>query len=351
MYDEYAFLTGTAQTSLLHFDEYADQLTNRLSLGSRDLVVDIGSNDGTLLQAFKSHGARVLGIEPAQNVAKHAIAAGIETLVEYFGPGTVNAIGLGNAKVVTANNVVSHVADLSGFLDSVARVLNPSGIFAFEVPWVVDVLRHHSFDIVYHEHLSYFGFKPLSRLLQKHKLDLIDLQYFPNIHGGTLRGLAAHSKSYPTREASLNRIFSDEESQADLLSLQKFATFVLEYRTKLVSMLRNLKRDGKRIVGYGAPAKATILLNFCSIDRSILDYVTDTTPLKQGKFIPGVRVPVVPPVRMHESPPDYALLLAWNFKDEIIQKEQGFLRSGGKFILPFPEPTIVGPDQSAEKNY
>ncbi len=342
MFGEYAFLTATANTSLVHFDQYAEELSKRPALNSGDLVVDIGSNDGTLLKAFKRRGASVLGIEPARNIASLAIASDVPTLNEYFGSATVQRIGAGKARIITANNVVSHVGDLNGFIDSVDKLLAPKGLFAFEVPWVVEVLRHYNFDIVYHEHLSYFGFKPLSEVLEKHGLELIDLEYFPEIHGGSLRGLAAHPDTYPKHLKTLERVFRDEERGADFNALEQFSHRVEEIREKLIGLLRTLKRDRKRIVGYGAPAKATILLNYCSIDNSILDFVTDTTPFKQGKFIPGVRIPIVAPEEFRKIVPDFALLLAWNFKDEIMDKEREYLKSGGKFIVPFPEPKIVG---------
>lgn len=344
MFDEYAFLTATAKTSIVHFDEYAETLSKRLSLRSNDLVVDVGSNDGTLLKSFKRHGAKVLGVEPARNLAAQAISDGIPTLSQYLSEETIQQVGKNTARVVTANNVVSHVNDLNSFVKFVSELLAPYGLFTFEVPWVVDVLRHYNFDIIYHEHLSYFGFLPLSRILEKHGLELIDLQHFPQIHGGTLRGFAAHSNEFKKNTAVLESAFENEERNAQFESLEKFASHVHHIRNKLTQMLANLKNDGRTIVGYGAPAKATILLNYCNIDGSTIKFIIDTTPLKQGKFIPGVRIPIVDPEEFRKANPDYALLLAWNFKDEILQKEGDYLRKGGKFIVPFPEPTVLNRD-------
>ena len=341
MFDDYAFLTATANTSLAHFDQYAERVAKLASLNKGDLVVDIGSNDGTLLKAFKRRGSSVLGIEPARNVGNLAVSAGIPTLTEYFDHSTVEEVGRGKAKIITANNVVSHVGDLNDFVESVNTLLGPDGLFVFEVPWVVDVLRHYNFDIVYHEHLSYFGFKPLSKVLEKHGLEFVDVEYFPQIHGGSLRGIAAHPDRYSKRVDALDRIFREEEARATFSALEQFSLRVQQIRVRLVELLRSLKRDGKRIVGYGAPAKATILLNYCSIDGSILDFITDTTPFKQGRFIPGVRIPIVAPAEFRKVVPDFALLLAWNFKDEITAKERDYLKSGGKFIIPFPEPKIA----------
>lgn len=342
MFDEYTFLTATAQTAMAHFDEYAEQLSSRLKLNQGDLVVDIGSNDGTLLKAFRKRGASVLGIEPARNVAEIAISDGVNTLVEYFDAETVEKIGFEKARLITANNVVSHVADLENFIQSASRLLAPTGLFVFEVPWVVDWLRNRNFDIIYHEHLSYFGFKPLSRLMAKNGLELVGVEYFPTIQGGTLRGMVAHSGSFPKDSGMIARVLDDEEKYANFHSLEDFAKNVHVFRDELLTLLRSLKRRGKKIVGYGAPAKATILLNYCSIDSSILDFVIDTTPLKQGKFIPGVRLPILPPEQFRKSNPDYALLLAWNYKDEILKKEGEYMKAGGRFIVPFPSPHVVG---------
>jgi len=342
MFDDYVFQTGAANTSTQHFDSYAEDLTRRFRLTGQDLVIDIGSNDGTLLKAFRNHGTRILGIEPAANIARLANANGVPTLNQYFAPDTVDRIGKGGAQLITANNVVSHVNDLDGFINTVSEALATRGIFSFEVPWIVDVLKHHSFDIVYHEHLSYFGLRPLSKVLERHDLELIDVEHFPKIHGGSLRGLVAHQGKFRKHSEALGSIFSAEHEMADLKELERLARYVSTFKVKLTTILRELKTSGKKIVGYGAPAKATILLNYCSIDKSILDFVSDSTPLKQGKFIPGVRIPIVPPEEFRRAKPNYALLLAWNYKDEILAKERDYLNSGGKFILPFPEPTVIG---------
>ena len=340
MFDDYAFLTSASRTALAHFDAFADEMSTRSSLEPGGLVIDIGSNDGTLLKSFQQRGAQVIGIEPAHNLSIRCIADGVPTLNEYFGPKTVNKIGKHKAQLITANNVVSHINDLDIFIDSVSDALSQDGLFAFEVPWVVDVIRHNSFDIIYHEHLSYFGFKPLSDFMKRHNLELIDLQHFSDIHGGTIRGIVAHTDRFP-ESGTVRKTFDIENIEANFQSLAQFAKRVLEIKDKLYQLLLDLKGRGKTIIGYGAPAKATILLNYCSIDHSILDFVTDTTPLKQGKFVPGVRVPIVAPDEISRKHPDFALLLAWNYEAEILKKEQNYLDSGGKFIIPFPEPEII----------
>jgi novobiocin biosynthesis protein NovU/D-mycarose 3-C-methyltransferase len=306
-------------------------------LTNKDIVLDVGSNDGTLLKAFQRRGVRVLGIEPAGNVASIAEDGGVPTLTEFFD--LELARKLEKVRLVTANNILSHVGNLRDFLATVAQVLRPDGLFVFEVPWVADVLRNNSFDMIYHEHLTYFGLKPLVRTLREAELSLVDLEYFPSIHGGTFRGFA--SPSSEEQSPVVEKMSTREEKEADFWAVKDFSDRVPKLAHHLREKLLGLKREGKRIAGYGAPAKATILLNYCNIGQDILDYASDTTPLKQGKLIPGVGVPIVSPQTAQKNPPDYYLLLAWNFRSEILAREEGFLRKGGRFVIPFPEPTIV----------
>jgi SAM-dependent methyltransferase len=337
MFADYVYLTSASKTMVKHFDRYAEGTTRRLDLTAKDFVIDVGSNDGTLLKAFQRRGTRVLGIEPARNVASIAEAGGVPTLTEYFDLELAKT--LEKARLVTANNILSHVGNLGDFLATVAQVLRRDGLFVFEVPWVVDVLRNNSFDMIYHEHLSYFGLKPLARALRDAGLSLVDLEYYPSIHGGTFRGFASPSSEEPS--SLVKEMSAREEKEADFWALRDFSERVPKLASELRDMLLGLKKEGKRIAGYGAPAKATILLNYCNIGQDILDYASDTTPLKQGKFIPGVRVPVVSPQLARTKPPDYYLLLAWNFREEILAKEKEFLDNGGRFVVPFPHPEVV----------
>jgi SAM-dependent methyltransferase len=337
MFTDYVYLTSASKTMMEHFDRYAETITQRLDLTTKDNVLDVGSNDGTLLKAFQRRGVRVLGIEPARNVASIAEEGGVPTMTEYFD--LKLAKRLEKVRLLTANNILSHVGNLRDFLATVGQVLRPDGLFVFEVPWVTDVLRNNSFDMIYHEHLSYFGLKPLARALGEAGLFLVDLEYYPSIHGGTLRGFA--SRSSKEQPPVVREMSAREEKEADFWAMKDFSERVPKLAHHLRDMLLGLKKEGKRVAGYGAPAKATILLNYCGIGRDILDYASDTTPLKQGKLIPGVGVPIVSPQTAQKNPPDYYLLLAWNFRREILAKEEGFLRKGGRFVIPFPEPTIV----------
>jgi len=337
MFTDYLYLTSASNTMVEHFDRYAETITRRLGLAITDKVLDVGSNDGTLLKAFQRRGVGVLGIEPAQNVASIAEKEGVPTITEYFDLKLANT--LEKFCVVTANNILSHVGNLREFLANVAKVLRPDGLFVFEVPWAADVLRNNSFDMIYHEHLSYFGLKPLVKALGIAGMSLFDVEYFPSIHGGSFRAIASPSFKEPS--PLVKEMVAREDKEADFWAVRDFSGRVPILAQRLREMLLGLKRDGKRIAGYGAPAKATILLNYCGIGRDILDYASDTTPLKQGKLIPGVGVSIVSPQFARTKPPDYYLLLAWNFREEILAKEQEFLDKGGRFVVPFPNPEVV----------
>jgi SAM-dependent methyltransferase len=337
MFTDYLYLTSASKTMVEHFDRFAETITQRLDLTISDKVLDVGSNDGTLLKAFQRRGVGVLGIEPAQNVASIAEEEGVPTITEYFD--LELAKRLEKFRVVTANNILSHVGTLREFLATVAKVLRPDGLFVFEVPWAADVLRNNSFDMIYHEHLSYFGLKPLAKALGVAGMSLFDVEYFPSIHGGSFRAIASLSSKEPS--SLVKEMVAREDKEADFWAVRDFSGRVPMLAQRLREKLLSLKRDGKRIAGYGAPAKATILLNYCGIGRDILDYASDTTPLKQGKLIPGVGVPIVSPQFARTKPPDYYLLLAWNFREEILAKEQEFLDKGGRFVVPFPNPEVV----------
>jgi len=345
MFSKYLYATGASKTMIDHFDRYAEYLVKSLT-HSQDKIVDIGSNDGTLLKAFHKYGMRnLIGVEPATNLAQATQNNDIKVISRFFDGDSVELIGRESAKLVTANNVVSHVPDLDGFISNVAKLLSPDGTFVFEMPWVMDWLKRGSFDIIYHEHLSYFGFRPLSIALARHGLTMTNLAHFSDIHGGSWRGMAVKAGHEPGLWSGsfnkLEEIFDIEFRELNKQSLADFEERMHKTRDTFVGMLTELKNQGKTIVGYGAPAKATILLNYCRIDNSIIDFLSDSTPIKQGKYVPGVDIPIVSPEKFHESKPDYAVMFAWNYEREILEKEHGWTRNGGKFIVPFPEPHIV----------
>jgi len=325
-----------------HFAGLAQDLMHRFGMPSEALVVDIGSNDGTLLENFQKHNMETLGIEPADNIAELAVSRGIETLNDFFNESFARRICAerGQAKVLLATNVFAHVHDLEDLLRGVSCLLADDGIFAIEVPYLVDMLSNLEFDTIYHEHLSYFAVHPLVTLFSRFGMGIVEVERI-SVHGGSLRIYV--QKSADSSSPSVAELL-ELEAELGLGSLepyQKFAEEVAQVRGELVSLLQALKTQGARIAGYGAPAKGNVLLNYCKIGTDILDYATDTTPFKQGRYTPGMHIPVFPESRFHEIPPDYALLLAWNYADEILRKEEGYRRAGGKFIIPIPKPRLV----------
>lgn len=314
----------------------------KFGVPSGSLVVDIGSNDGTLLANFKKYGLQILGIEPADNIAKLAASRGVNTLNEFFCQQVAETVRteIGPARAIFATNVFAHVHDLGSFLCEVDSLLAPEGVLVIEVPYLVDMLDKLEFDTIYHEHLSYFAVRPLVALFSKFNLGIVEVKRAA-VHGGSL--LLFVQKSAQSQSTTTRELLKLEE-KLGLNSLEpylKFAEKVAQVKEELVSLLRSLKGRGERIVGYGAPAKGNVLLNYCGIGADILDYIIDTTPFKQGRYTPGTHIEIFPEEQFHQHVPDYALLLAWNYVDEILQKEEQYRRLGGKFIVPIPRPHLV----------
>jgi hypothetical protein len=284
----------------------------------------------------------VLGIEPAVNISKLAIQLGIETINDFFSERVARMIGtdLGQAKVITATNVFSHVNDLDDFLIGVSSLLANDGIFVIEVPYLVDLLDKMEFDTIYHEHLSYFAIRPLVSVLDEFSMNIVKVERI-NVHGGSLR-LYLQKSACSLSPSVLELLKLEEELKLDSLeTYQKFTEKAGQIKESLLELLKSLKARGLTIVGYGAPAKGNVLLNYCKIGTDILDYLTDTTPFKQGLYTPGMHIPVFPESRFHSAAVDYALLLSWNYADAILQKEEAYRQAGGKFIVPIPKPRIV----------
>ncbi len=343
LFGEYAYLTGASQPMRLHFAGLAADLVQRFRLPRESLVVDIGSNDGIFLEQAQGHGLRGLGVEPAANVVAVAQERGVETLNAFFNMEVAKHIvrEKGLAKVVVATNVFAHVHDLDGFVAAVVQLLAEDGVFVIEVPYVVDMLDRLEFDTIYHEHLSYFGMRPLTLLFDRFEMQVTHVSRL-KVHGGSIRVYAQRPRD-PAPSPAVSELVAQETAQGlgALGTYAQFAQRVHALKNELVDLLHHLKARGARIVGYGAPAKGNTLLNFCKIGTEILDYVIDTTPIKHGRYTPGMHIPVFPEQRFHKESPDYALILAWNYADEILEKEKAFRQRGGKFIIPIPRPTLV----------
>jgi D-mycarose 3-C-methyltransferase len=343
LFSHYLYFSTTTRTTPAHFGALAREVVDQHT-GRGDFVVEIGSNDGVLLRAFEGSGRRILGVEPASNVAESARKQGIPTMNRFFTPEVAEAIArdLGKARVILANNVVGHIDDLQGLVKSVRSLLAEDGTWIFEVPYLVDLLERNEFDTVYHEHLSYFAVAPAKRMLERGGLALADVRYFP-IHGGTIRLYARHAAAVGAPSAEAQKFLAREkELKLDSMApYEAHAKRVQQLRVELRGMVSDLKRQGKRIVGYGAPAKGNTLLNYAGLGPDDIEYLQDTTPVKQGLFSPGMHIPVVPPERFQKDNPDVALMLAWNYEPEILAKEAEWRKRGGKFIVPIPMPRLV----------
>jgi SAM-dependent methyltransferase len=342
LFRDYPYLTGVSSPMRTHFAALAEDVAQEYHVGPGSLVVDIGSNDGTLLTGFRRRGLQIVGIEPAANVAAIANAAGIPTMNQFFTPALAEEIARtrGPAKVILATNVFAHVHDLDRFLQGVSALLSADGVFVIEVPYLVDILDKTEFDTIYHEHLSYFAVRPMVTLFTRFGLEIVGLKRV-SVHGGSIR-VAVQKARGP--QAPVVTQFLNEEAERGLESMRTYRDFadrVRLIREELVDLLRCLKANGKRTVGYGAPAKGNTLLNFCKVGPDLLEYLVDATPAKQGRFSPGMHVPVVPENRFQTDQPDYALLLAWNYAEEIVKKEVAFRERGGKFITPIPRPVLI----------
>ncbi len=341
LFGDYPYVSGTSETTLAHFAAYAREIAERFLPRRDGFVVEIGSNDGTLLRAFDRGAVRGLGVEPARNIAALANAAGIETLNDFFGETLARSIraGYGAADAIVANNVVAHIDDLSGLARGIAGLLAPGGVLVAEFPYLVDLLEHVEYDTIYHEHLSYFTVRAAADLFRRAGLTLFDARRVP-VHGGSLRVYAgADRRVEPTVEALLR--LERERGLAGPAPFEAFAHRVVRQRGALRALLGDLAAKERRIAGYGAAAKASTLLNYCGIDRTVLDYIVDRSPLKQGLYTPGGRIPVRAPEVLLEDRPDAVLLLAWNFADEILRQQARYRESGGTFIIPIPEPRLV----------
>ncbi len=343
LFSEYLYFSSFSDVMLRHAKEAAERYVSEFSLNRDSLVVEVASNDGYLLQYFKEAGVPCLGIEPAQNIAKVAREKGIETVTEFFGKKLADQLaGSGRkADLVLGNNVFAHAPDTNDFVAGLRQVLKPEGRIALEFPYAVDFIEKGEFDTIYHEHVFYFSLTALEPLFRRHGLSIFNVQRL-SIHGGSLRLFAGLEGAHP-RQASVDALLNEEEKKG-LRSLNfylGFANRVLELKKSLVDLLDQLRRQGKQIAAYGASAKGSTLLNFFGLGKERLAFVADRSTHKQGRLTPGTHIPIVPPSALLEKMPDYTLLLTWNFAEEILGQQKGYLDKGGKFIVPIPKVTIL----------
>ena len=341
LFGHYVYVTGTSDTIAEHNQRYARAVVDELDLDAGDLVIEIASNDGSLLSCFAALGVRTLGVEPARNIAAIARERGIETVSRFFTAAAARDLlaSHGPARAIVGNNVLAHVDDTRDFLAGCAHLLAPDGRVIVEVPYALDMLERREYDTIYHEHLCYFGVSSLQRLGQGVGLSLVRVDRV-SVHGGSIRAWFAKDAPAGTQPASLIAA----EQAAGVTSFDAWSAFAVdagENRRSLRSLLEGLGTEGKQIAGYGAPAKGNTLLNYCGIDTALLPYTVDRNPLKVGSFTPGMHLPVLPVPTLLERQPDAVLILAWNFADEIVRQQQEYASRGGRFILPIPSPRIL----------
>jgi SAM-dependent methyltransferase len=344
LFRHYLYASGTSDTIAAHNRALAASLVERLALGPGDLVVEAASNDGSLLTCFRAHGVRTLGVEPARNLAQMARSSGVDTVDRFFDAATaVDLLGShGPAALVIGNNVLAHVDDPRDFLDGARSLLRPGGIVAIEVPYIGDLLDRLEYDTVYHEHLGYFSVGALMALAEAASLSLVRVERVP-VHGGSLRASFAPRRDAP-QHASEVVAFAEAESRTGVTRLERYEQFARDVqgnRRSLRGLLQSLAGGGQTLAGYGAPAKGNTLLNYCGIDAQLLPYTVDKSPLKVGLYTPGTHIPVLPVETLLERQPDFVLVLAWNFADEIMRQQSEYRSRGGRFIIPIPEPVVV----------
>ena len=341
LFADYRYFSSFSDTMLRHARSLVAGLISERQLGPQSLVVEIASNDGYLLQNYTQAAVPVLGIEPAANIAREAEKRGIPTIVEFFGEDLAARLAAEGkrADVIHAHNVLAHVADLNGFVEGIAILMKPGGVAVIEAPYLKDLLDHCEFDTIYHEHLCYFSLTALDHLFRRHDLLIHDVERIP-IHGGSLRVTVGKSAA---QAPAVARMLAEEKAWGvdRFATYRDFGTRVGALKATLTSMLAGFKRRGDRIAAYGAAAKGSTLLNYFGIGRETLDFVVDRSPHKQGRFMPGVHLPILPPERLVEEMPDEVLLLTWNFADEILEQQRIYRQLGGRFIIPVPEVRVA----------
>lgn len=340
LFRDYVYVSGTSPVFVDHFRRYRDFLFERFPLRSGQLAFEIGSNDGTLLRFFSEKGMKVLGVDPAVKIAKQATDAGIPTLPLFFDHDTAKDLKAkhGEASVILANNVFAHIDDLASVTRGVEHLLAADGVFVFEVSYLADVIEKTLFDTIYHEHLAYHAVAPLIPFFERHGMELIGAIRVDS-HGGSLRGIAQKKGGPHKRAPGVDQLLTLEREMKleQAATYSRFGADIVALGRKLNERLRALKAQGKRIAGFGAPAKATTLMHQFGIGADLVEFIVDDSPWKQGLYTPGTHVPVVTSDELYRRKPDYVVLLAWNFAEPIIKKHQQFLNQGGHFIVPLPQ--------------
>jgi len=345
IFNDYAYFSSYSESWLKHAEDYVKMMIKKFHINEKNLVIEIASNDGYLLQYFKERGIPILGIEPAANVAKVAESSGIPTIVKFFGVNTAQEL-VKESKVpdlIVGNNVLAHVPNLNDFVEGMKILLNPKGVITMEFPHLLQLIQHKQFDTIYHEHFSYLSLLTVSRIFSSLGLTIFDVEEIPT-HGGSLRIFASNSEN-PTFPVS-NRVeeIINREKQYGLTNILTYTAFskkVQDLRKNIQEFFINAKKEGMKICGYGAAAKGNTLLNYCVIGTDYVDCVIDRSPYKQGLFLPGTHIPIKKTDYIRKSKPNYLVILPWNLKEEIMEQMRYIRDWGGKFVVLIPEVKIL----------
>jgi 2-polyprenyl-3-methyl-5-hydroxy-6-metoxy-1,4-benzoquinol methylase len=345
IFTEYAYLSSYSDSWVEHARRYSVKMRERFGLDSKSLVTEIASNDGYLLQHFVSANVPVLGVEPAANVAKIAQQRGIRTTVEFFGVATAKTIRetFGQPDLLVGNNVLAHVPDINDFVAGMEILLKPGGVITMEFPHLLQLMQQNQFDTIYHEHFSYLTLSVVEKIFRHHGLRLFDVEELPT-HGGSLRIYACHDEDRLHATLPATAKLRDEELAQGLGDLATYGGFkerVEATKRAILGFLITAKREGKRIVGYGAPGKGNTLLNYCGIRTDFLDFTVDRNPIKHGKYTPGTHIPILSPDAIRQARPDFIFILPWNLKEEISSSMSYVREWGGKFVVPIPKLAIL----------
>jgi hypothetical protein len=344
IFGNYLYFSSYSDSWLKHCEKYCETMTKRFGLNQKSFVVEVASNDGYLLQYFVKGQVPVLGVEPAANVAKVAVEKGVPTISKFFGTKVAQELVAerGGADLVLGNNVLAQVPDLNDFVEGLKILLKPSGVLTLEFPQLLRLIDSNEFDTIYHEHFSYFSFLTTIRILKAHGLRVFDVDELTT-HGGSLRVYACRAEDVTHKvRPNVDKVIADEKTAGldSVRGYEGFASQVQQTKFALVDFLLTAARQGKSVAGYGAPGKSATLLHYCGIGKDLIQYTVDRSPHKQGRFLPGSRIPIYHPDRIAETKPDYVIILPWNLKDEIMRQLDYIREWGGRFVVPIPKVAI-----------